>query len=71
MKNEDVCKTKKLKTAYGIYGNPTEIPIIRKNQFLVSRSLKSREMVSFSSFARIASLCMGFDLGTLHGYFSL
>ena len=29
-------------------------------------------MVSFVNFARIASLCVGFHLGTLHGYiFSL
>ena len=27
-------------------------------------------MVSFVNFARIASICMGFHLGTLHGYFS-
>ena len=25
-------------------------------------------MVSFVNFARIASLCVGFHLGTLHGY---
>ena len=56
MKNEDVCQhfgKKKLNTAFGIYGNPTEIPMIIKNQFC----------------AKIASLCMGFDLGKLHGYF--
>ena len=28
-----------------------------------------RKMVSFVSFARIASICVGFHLGTLHGYF--
>ena len=34
--------TEKLKTASGIYqyGNPIEIPVIRKNQFRVLRSLK-------------------------------
>ena len=26
-------------------------------------------MVSFVNFARIASICVGFHLGTLHGYF--
>ena len=26
-------------------------------------------MVSFGNFARIASLCVGFLLGTLHGYY--
>ena len=26
-------------------------------------------MVGFGNFARIASLCMGFHLDTLHGYF--
>ena len=31
---------KRLKNTFGIYGNPTEIPTIRKNQFRVLRSLK-------------------------------
>ena len=26
-------------------------------------------MVSFVNFTRIASICVGFHLGTLHGYF--
>ena len=26
-------------------------------------------MISFVNFARIASICVGFDLGRLHGYF--
>ena len=26
-------------------------------------------MFSFGNFARMASLCVSFDLGTLHGYF--
>ena len=26
-------------------------------------------MISFVNFARIASICVGFRLGTLHGYF--
>ena len=26
-------------------------------------------MISFVNFSRIASICVGFDLGTLHGYF--
>ena len=26
-------------------------------------------MISFINFARIASICVGFHLGTLHGYF--
>ena len=26
-------------------------------------------MVSFVNFARIVSICVGFHLGTLHGYF--
>ena len=26
-------------------------------------------MISFVNFARIESICVGFDLGTLHGYF--
>ena len=28
-----------------------------------------RKMISFVNFARIASICVGFHLGTLHGYF--
>ena len=28
-------------------------------------------MISFVNFTRIASICVGFDLGTLHGYFFL
>ena len=27
------------------------------------------KMISFVNFARIASICVGFHLGTLHGYF--
>ena len=38
MKDEDFFG-KKLNTATGIYGNPAEIPTIRKNQFRVLRSL--------------------------------
>ena len=34
---------KKLKAASVIYGNPFEIPIIRKNRFRVLRSLKLGE----------------------------
>ena len=26
-------------------------------------------MVSFGNYARIASICVGFHFGTLHGYF--
>ena len=26
-------------------------------------------MIRFVNFARIGSICVGFDLGTLHGYF--
>ena len=26
-------------------------------------------MISFVNFARIGSICVGFDLGTLHDYF--
>ena len=26
-------------------------------------------MISFVNFARITSICVGFHLGTLHGYF--
>ena len=26
-------------------------------------------MISFGNFARIGSICVGFDLGTLHNYF--
>ena len=42
MKVKDVCQHfgKKLKTSPEIYENSIEIPIIRKNQFLVLRSLK-------------------------------
>ena len=28
-----------------------------------------RKMISFVNFARIASICVGFHLGTLHSYF--
>ena len=27
------------------------------------------KIISFANFARIASICVGFYLGTLHGYF--
>ena len=27
------------------------------------------KIISFANFARIASICVGFHLGTLHGYF--
>ena len=27
-----------------------------------------RKIISFANFARIASICVGFHLGTLHGY---
>ena len=59
---------KKLKTASGTYGNLIKIPIIRKNQFHVLTSLKFGKMVSFGNLAMIASLCVGFHLGTLHGH---
>ena len=52
-----------------MYGNPIQIPNIRKNRFRILRSLKLGEIVSFGNFARIASLCVGFLLGTLHGYY--
>ena len=60
---------KKLKKAFRMYANPIEIPKIRKNQFRVLRPLKLRKVVGFGNFARIASLCVGFLLGTLHGYY--
>ena len=60
---------KKLKKAFGMYANPIEIPKIRKNQFRVLRPLKLRKVVGFGNFARIANLCVGFLLGTLHGYY--
>ena len=43
MKNEDVCYHlgKNVKTASGMYGNPIEILVIRKNEFRVLTSLKS------------------------------
>ena len=72
MKNEDVSYTLAKKTKVdtsGIYGNLIYISIIRSNQFCVLKSLKRRKMVSFVNFARIASISVGFDLGTLHGYF--
>ena len=28
-----------------------------------------RKIISFANFARITSICVGFHLGTLHGYF--
>ena len=70
MKNEDVCYHfgKKLKTACGTYEKPIEIPIIRKNQFRALRSLKLAKKVSLGNFARIARLCLGFHLRTLHGH---
>ena len=27
------------------------------------------KIISFANFARIASICVGYHLGTLHGYF--
>ena len=59
MKNEDVCKT---------FGNKTTKTASGMNQFRVLRSPKVEKMVSFGNFALIASLCMSFDLGALHGY---
>ena len=58
---------KKLKTVSGIYGNIIEININRKNQFRTLRSLNLAKKVSSGNFARIASICVGFHLGTLHG----
>ena len=47
-----------------------EVSMIRKGQFLCIEFAKIREkMVSFGNFARIASICVGFHLGKLHGYF--
>ena len=28
-----------------------------------------RKIISFVNFSGIASICVGFDFGTLHGYF--
>ena len=42
---------KKLMTASGVYGNSIDIPIVRKNQFHVLKSLKLEKMVSFGNFA--------------------
>ena len=47
----------KLKTVFGMYGNPIEIPVIRKNRFGELKSLKLGKNVS--NFTRIASLCEG------------
>ena len=52
-------------TASGIYENP----IIRKNQLRALRSLELGKLISFGNFARIANLCVGFHLGTLHIFF--
>ena len=52
-----------------VYRNPIEIPKIRNNQFCVLKSLDLGEMVTFGNFVRIASLGVGFRLGTLQGYF--
>ena len=43
--------------------------MVRENQFRVLKSLKLAKMVRFDSFARIASPCVGFHLGTSNGYF--
>ena len=51
-----LAKNNKTKTASGM------------NQFRVLRSPKVEKMVSFGNFALIASLCVGFDLGALHGH---
>ena len=42
--------------------------MIRKNQFRILRSTKLGQMVCFGDFARMAGLCVGFHLDTLHGY---
>ena len=70
MENEDLSLHfgKKLKTALRIYENPTENSAIRQNQFHVLKSLKLGKIVRFGNFARIESICVGFHLGTLHGY---
>ena len=59
----------KLKTASRIYGNPIKIPMIRKDSVSCIEVNKIGENSSFGDFARIASLCVDFDLGTMHGYF--
>ena len=43
---------KKLEKAFGIYGNPTEIPIIRRDQFRDTKI--GKKMDSFGNFGRIA-----------------
>ena len=43
---------KKLKAEAGVYGNFIEIPILRKNQFLVLKSLTFGEMVCFKLFGK-------------------
>ena len=49
-----------------MYANPIKILMIRKSWFLALRSLKNWEeaggMVSFGTFARIPSICVGFHL---------
>ena len=50
------------------------IPLInlynRKESVLGTEVTKIGEkMISFVNFARIGSICVGFDIGTLHGYF--
>ena len=72
VKDDDVCYHfgKKLKISSGKCKNPIEIPMIRRNQFRVLRSIKlGKKMVSSGNFARTVSLCVGFHFGTLYGYF--
>ena len=52
-----------------MYGNPIEIPVIRKNQFRVLRSQKLGENCQLWSFCEDSKPCASFHLGTLHGYF--
>ena len=70
MKNEDVCYRvgKKLKTDSGIYGNPINLYKRKESVLCIEVTKIGEKMISFVNFARIASICVGFHLGTLHGY---
>ena len=46
-----------------------EIFIMRKNKFHVLILLNLEKMIIVGNFAKMASLCGGFYLVTLHGYF--
>ena len=60
---------KNLKTASGMYENPIEIDLCnQKESVSCTEVAKIGGIFNFGKFARIASLCVSFLVGALHGY---